>query len=359
MKVPFVDLKASYLEHRAEIDAALQDVLEKTAFIKGPKLEAFEEAFARYVGARHCVGVSSGTEALKLALEALGVGPGDEVVIPANTFVATAFAATALGAVPRFVDCEEETLLLDVDRVAEAVTERTKAILPVHLYGRVLDLGPLRRLGLPLVEDAAQAHGAERDGLRAGAQGLAAGFSFYPGKNLGAFGDAGAVVTSDDALAERVSLLRTYGERVKYEHLIRGHNARMDALQAAILQPKLERLDDANERRREAARFYDESLRVRHLPYEAGHVYHLYVIRVRNRETLQARLAEEGVAAQIHYPIPLHLQPCFKDLGYGVGSFPRAERAAQEVLSLPIYPQITREQLEHVVEVVNREAESA
>lgn len=359
MNVPFVDLKADYLEIRDEVDAAIRDVIENSQFIRGPRLEAFEREFARFVGTEHCVGVSSGLEALKLSLEVLGVGAGDEVVVPANTFVATALAASALGAVPRFVDCDDETLLMDPARVAEAVGPRTRAILPVHLYGRVLDVAPLREFGIPIVEDAAQAHGARCGEVAAGTQGALGCFSFYPAKNLGAYGDGGAVVTSDRELRDQLVLLRNYGEGVKYEHSVRGYNARLDGLQAAVLSVKLARLERNNERRREAARYYDEHLRVRRLRFDEGHVFHLYVIRVRERARVMERLAEAGVQTQIHYPVPLHLQKCYHDLGYGEGSFPVAERAAHEIVSLPLYPQIRPEQLAHVVEVVNRVAESA
>jgi dTDP-4-amino-4,6-dideoxygalactose transaminase len=358
MKVRFVDLRADYEEVGEEAQSALTSVVESGQFILGPAVERFEAAFAAACDARHCVGVSSGTEALKLSLEALGAGPGHEVILPVNTFAATALAVSALGARPRLVDCEEESHLLDPVAAERAITDRTRAILPVHLYGRMVDLAPLEELGVPIVEDAAQAHGAEVDGVRAGSRGAAGCFSFYPSKNLGAYGDAGAVVTSHEGLAEELRSLRQYGQSSKYQHERLGYNARLDSLQAAVLEVKLRHLDDGNRRRRAAAAFYSAGLKEGiGRPGPEG-VFHLYVIRVHNRDQLQKELGEVGIETGIHYPIPLHLQPCFRDLGHAEGDFPVAERMAREILSLPIYPQIREDQLAYVVEQVNRLAEA-
>lgn len=358
MKVRFVDLRAEYEEVGEETQGALASIVEGGQFILGPAVERFEGAFAAACGARYCVGVSSGTEALKLSLEALGVGPGHEVIVPVNTFAATALAVSALGARPCLVDCEEESSLLDPVAAERAITDRTRAIVPVHLYGRMVDLAPLEGLGVPIVEDAAQAHGAEVDGSRAGSRGAAGCFSFYPSKNLGAYGDAGAVVTSREELAEELRSLRQYGQSTKYRHERLGYNARLDGLQAAVLEVKLRHLDDWTRRRRAAASFYSAHLK-QGIPRPGPEgVFHLYVIRVRNRDRLQKALGEVGIETGIHYPIPLHLQPCFRELGYAEGDFPVAERMAREILSLPMYPQIRDDQLTYVVEQVNRLAEA-
>jgi dTDP-4-amino-4,6-dideoxygalactose transaminase len=357
VKVPFVDLRAEYTEIGGEVRQALGAVIESAQFVLGPAVQSFEGAFAAACGADHCVGVSSGTDAIKLSLEALGVGPGDEVIVPANSFAASALAVSALGARPRLVDCEEESHLLDPAAADRALSDRTRAILPVHLYGRMVDLEPFERLGPPILEDAAQAHGAERAGFRAGSRGVAGCFSFYPSKNLGAYGDAGAVVTSDEGLAEELRRLRHYGQSTKYHHERRGYNARLDSLQAAVLEVKLRHLADWNRRRRAAAAYYDEHLREGIGRPVLDGVFHLYVIRVRNRDLLQKRLAEAGIETGVHYPIPLHLQGCFRDLGHAEGDFPVAERLSREILSLPMYPQIRPEQLDHVVERVNGLAE--
>ena len=358
MKVSFVDLGAEQLEIGDAIRDAMNAVVENTQFILGPAVEGFELAFARFCGTDHCVGVSNGTEALKLVLEALEIGPGDEVIVPANTFVATALAVCAVGARPKLVDCDPESHLIDTGAIEAALSDKTRVLLPVHLYGRMVDLDALSGLGLPIVEDAAQAHGAERGGLRAGAGGIAGCFSFYPSKNLGAYGDGGAVVTSDSGLADTLRSLRNYGQVAKYDHQRIGYNARLDALQAAVLHVKLSELDAGNRRRRAAAAFYSQHLAVE-LPRPGTEgVFHLYTIRVRDRDRLRKQLDEVGIETGVHYPIPLHLQGCFRDLGYSKGDFPNAERAAEEVLALPMYPQISEEQLAYVVEHVNRLAEA-
>lgn len=355
MKVPFVDLRAEYKEIRDEVDAAMRSVIEESHFILGPEVETFEDAFTHYIGTRYCISVSSGTEALKLALEAIEVKPGDEVVLPVNTFVATALAVTALGAIPRFVDCEEDSFLIDMEKVHDVIGPRTKAFIPVHLYGRVVDLDAVNAaISIPVIEDAAQAHGAESNGKRAGSVGLAGCFSFYPSKNLGAYGDGGAVVTSDNSLREQLKLLRNYGQTKKYHHEVKGGNSRLDGIQAAVLSVKLKYLDKWNVLRRTAASFYTENLKEGIPRTQGDSVYHLYVIRIKNRDELREKLASEGIATGIHYPIPLHLQGCFKDLPFANESFPIAEKLSGEILSLPMYPHIQPEQLEYVVEKVNQ-----
>jgi dTDP-4-amino-4,6-dideoxygalactose transaminase len=362
MRVPFVDLRANYQSIKDDIDAAMTGVLDKTAFILGAPLADFEERFATFCGVPHAVGVGSGLEALALTLEALGVGPDDEVVLPANTFVATAFAASRLGARPVLVDCIESTANIDPDQLEAAITPRTKVIMPVHLFGRLADMASINEIaarhGIPVVEDAAQAHGAENADGRAGSFGIAAGFSFYPAKNLGAFGDGGAVVTRDAALAEKLRLLRSYGQAVKNRHDILATNSRLDALQAAILGAKLPHLDSWNAARRHAAGLYRARLQGLDLilpepsdPAEA-HVYHLFVVRHPARDALIEKLGAAGVEAGVHYPIPVHLQPAYAALGHGPGSFPVAERLASESLSLPMFPEITTAQVDRVCDVL-------
>lgn len=359
MKVPFVDLKAEYLELHESIDAAIHEVIDQSHFILSPEVTAFEQAFASFSRATHCVSVANGTEALKLTLEALGVGHGDEVIVPVNTFAATALAVRGVGATPKFVDCDPETFLLDVTQAAAAVNSRTKAIMPVHLYGKLLDVTPLRRFGLPIVEDSAQAHGARQGDIVPGAVGDAACFSFYPSKNLGAYGDGGAVTTNRHDLYDRLLMLRNYGQRQKYVHETAGYNSRLDGLQAAILSVKLKHLEAGNERRRAAAQRYDQQLVIPRPRIAPGDVHHLYVIQVARRDELAKQLKEHGIESGIHYPVPLHQQPCFADLGYATGQFPVAEKLAQQILSLPMFPQITREQLAYVISIVNRLAEPA
>ncbi|NPV09864.1 MAG: DegT/DnrJ/EryC1/StrS family aminotransferase [Anaerolineae bacterium] len=363
--MPLVDLRAQYLAIRDEIDAAIQSVLDSTRFIGGPELASFEAEFAAYCEAEHCVGVSSGTSALSLALDACGVGPGDEVVTTTHTFVATAEAIAHAGATPVLVDVDAATGTISPQQVELALTGRTRAILPVHLYGHPADLAPLlelcRRYDLFLIEDAAQAHGARYGGRRVGSQGHLACFSFYPGKNLGAYGDAGAVVTSDANLAERVRMMADHGRLPgsKYEHARVGSNQRMDALQAAILRVKLRHLDGWNALRRARADQYDrlfagsEAQPLRR-PSWGESVYHLYVVRVppTERERLQRRLTSAGIATGIHYPVPVHLQPAFAHLGYPLGTFPVAEALAATVLSLPLFPELEPSQVEFVADQV-------
>lgn len=358
--VPFVDLKMQFNELRDEIVPRITQVMENATFILGPDVAQFEENFAAYVGAQHCVGVESGTAALQFALEALEIGAGDEVILPANTYIASALAVSAAGARPVFVDVDD-AYLIDSELLGAALTPRTKAIMPVHLYGQAVPMQPImdfaHRHGLLIVEDAAQAHGARRDGRMAGSIGDAAAFSFYPGKNLGAYGDGGAIVTNDAGLADRLRLLRDFGQRKKYEHLIKGGNCRLDSIQAAVLDVKLHHLDAWNAARRRHAAAYDAALARIGITApvrlsEEGHVYHLYVIEVENRDRIAAGLRERGIATGIHYPIPIHLQPAYAELGIGRGAFPRTEASAQRVLSLPMFPELTARQIDLVTDAL-------
>lgn len=359
--VPLLDLAAEHDRVRSELDEAVRTVLDSASFVLGSELAAFEEEFASYLGVEHCVGVASGTDALLLALRACEVGPGDEVITPSFTFFAGPFAIAAVGAVPVFVDVEEPTAMLDLDQVRAAITPRTRAILAVHLYGRCVDLEALEALaaehGLRLIEDAAQAHGAAWKGRRAGAVGDMGCFSFYPSKNLGACGDGGAVVTGAPELAERLRLLRNYGQSRKNRHEIVGWNSRLDELQAAILRRKLPHLDAWNEARRLAARAYASLLDADLSPpgpeTSDKHVFHLYVVRARQREKLQRFLAREGVETGIHYPVPVHRQPAFERVPHIAPDLPVSDRLASEVLSLPMFPTISQGQIEHVADRAN------
>lgn len=332
-------------------------VMEDATFILGPDVGLFEENFAKYVDSRYCVGVESGTAALQLALEAFGIGKGDEVIIPANTYIASAIAVSAAGATPVLVDMDE-TYLIESSLLEAALTKRTKAIMPVHLYGQAVPMDPIldfaRRNRLRVIEDACQAHGARWHGRAVGSFGDVGCFSFYPGKNLGAYGDAGAVVTGDSPIADALRLLRDFGQRKKYEHSVKAGNCRLDTIQAAVLDTKLIHLDAWNAARRRNARRYDTRLSEigiappkRH--NDEAHVYHLYVIEVDDRAHVQRALAERGVSTGIHYPVPIHLQPAYADLGLGRGSFPRTERSAERILSLPMFAELTEEQIDYVV----------
>lgn len=360
--IPLVDLKAQYAAIREEVDAAMQRVIANTSFIMGPEVAAFEKAFAHFCDVEHAVGVASGTAALELSLRALDIGPGDEVITSAHTFIATAEAISAVGAKPIFVDIHPETYNLDPAHLAAAITPRTKAILPVHIYGQPADMTAISRVAaahdLPVVEDAAQAHGATWQGAKAGGLGTLACFSFYPGKNLGAYGDAGAVTTNDPALAERVALLRNHGRHAKYLHEIKGFGERMDALQAAILAAKLTHLADWTDARRRLAARYTAQLKdvegviTPAVAEAANPSWHLYVIRTPRRDDLLAYLKQHGIGAGIHYPIPLHLQPAYADLGLTRGALPVTEAVADTCLSLPIYPELTEAQQDRVIEAV-------
>jgi dTDP-4-amino-4,6-dideoxygalactose transaminase len=360
--VPLLDLRSQHLAVKDAVRTGFDAVLEHGRYVLGDEVARFESDFARFSGAPHGIGVANGTDALELALRAAGVGLGDEVVLPTNSFVATALAVVRAGATPRLVDCDPVAMLIDVAAVERAISARTKAVVPVHLYGQMADMDAVaalaRRAGLVIVEDAAQAHGAARHGRPPGAASAAAAFSFYPGKNLGAYGDGGAVVTSDPQIAERVRALRNYGSSVKYHHPVCGFNSRLDTLQAVVLQAKLALLAEWNAARRAAARRYDEMLGdvadvVRPVT-DAGneHVWHLYVVRVPRRERVIDGLRDGGIETGIHYPVPIHLQGAFASLGHRPGDFPVAERAAREVLSLPMFPHITGSQQERVVEAL-------
>lgn len=362
MRIPFVDLPAQYETLADEINAAVTGVMKRCDFILGKDASLFEAEFAEYCGAKHCVGVDSGTSALELALRAYGIGPGDEVITTANTFVATAFAASVLGATPVLVDIDPQTYNMDPAKLAAAVTERTKAVIPVHLYGCPADMTPIldvaRRHHLIVIEDACQAHGATYHGARTGTLGHAAAFSFYPGKNLGAYGDGGAVVTDDAEIARFIRVCRDQGQSEKYHHVMVGHNHRLDTLQAAILRVKLPHLDDWNDARRRNAAIYDEffadnpNVVTPSYPEGFQSAYHLYVIRVKNRDAVRKHLDEQGIACGIHYPIPIHLQPAYQHLGYMRGAFPITEAYADDILSLPMYAELTEEAIQHVVQEV-------
>jgi dTDP-4-amino-4,6-dideoxygalactose transaminase len=356
--IPFLDLPAQYRSIKREIDAAVAAVLESGQFILGPEVAAFEQEFADFCGAAHAVGVNSGTSALHLALLAAGVGPGDEVITVPNTFVATIAAIRYTGARPVLVDVDPASCNIDVRRIGPAVTGRTKAILPVHLYGQPADMDPIlgvaRRHRLLVIEDAAQAHGAAYRGRRVGGIGDLGCFSFYPGKNLGACGEGGIVVTNSPEYAGRIRMLRDWGQRRRYHHELPGYNYRLEGIQGAVLRVKLRRLEAWIDARRARARLYDRLLAERGIgppevmPY-AGHVYHIYPVRVPHRDRVRQALHDRGVQTAIHYPVPVHLQPAYRDLGYGPGSFPNAEALAREELSLPIYPELSAEAAQRVV----------
>ncbi|WP_125778240.1 DegT/DnrJ/EryC1/StrS family aminotransferase [Antribacter gilvus] len=362
MKVPFLDLAAQSAEIAGEVLPAWQDILASAAFVGGREVAAFEEEYAAYTGVGHCVGVANGTDAVELALRAVGVGPGDDVILPVNTFIATAEAVSRIGAVPVLVDVDDEHLLIDPAAVGAAVTPRTRAIVPVHLYGQVAPVEALEpvaaRHGLVIVEDAAQSQGASSARGRSGAMGRVAATSFYPGKNLGAAGDAGAVTTDDADVAAFVRNVSAHGSSVKYVHDRVGFNSRLDAVQAVVLRAKLRRLEGWNAARRAAAERYTALLadvpgvRVPATRPGSTDVWHLYVVRVEERERVLGELAAAGVGAAIHYPTPLHLTEAYASLGLGVGAFPVAEAAASRLLSLPMFPHLTAAQQERVVEVL-------
>lgn len=358
MNVPFLDLKAQHAPLRSELDAALAEVLDTCAFAGGPFVARFEEAFASFCQSPHAVAVGNGTDALWLSLLALGIGPGDEVITAPSTFMATAEAISFTGATPTFADVDEATCNLDPSLLATALTPRTKAIIPVHLFGQPADMDPILNFArdhqLAIIEDASQAHGAEYKGKRVGSFGQAACFSFYPGKNLGALGEAGAVVTRDPELAQRLRILRDHGQSRKYHHAVIGWNARMDGLQGAALSVKLRHLARWNTQRRAHARLYHELLESVPgilLPQEADyarHIYHLYPIRVPHRDQILHALGQRGITCGIHYPVPVHLQAAYRHLQRPPGSFPRAERAAETLLSLPMFPELTPDQIHYV-----------
>ncbi|MCB0214357.1 MAG: DegT/DnrJ/EryC1/StrS family aminotransferase [Anaerolineae bacterium] len=362
-QVPFVDLAAQYTAIETEINQAISKTLHGTDFILGEEVNLFEQEFAAYCETNYAVGVNSGTSALELALRAYGIGPGDEVITAANTFIATALVISYTGAIPVLVDVDPQTYTMDISRLENAITPRTKAIMPVHLYGHPANMDPIVEIAkhyeLVVIEDACQAHGAKYMGKRVGSLGHAAAFSFYPAKNLGAYGDGGMIVTNDAGVAESTRLMRNYGSLKKYHHLIQGYNRRLDTLQAAVLRIKLKYLETWNQARRQHAQVYHNLLVDTSVvtPVEAGGtepVHHLYVIRVKNRDRLRAYLTKNGIATGIHYPIPIHLQPAYQELGYKQGDFSVAETYAQQILSLPMYPELTSDLIQHVTEIIKK-----
>lgn len=364
MQIPLVDLKTQYQTLKKEVDLSLEKVLLSGSFIKGDFLERFEKDFAKFVGTKHCIGVASGTDALHLSLVALNIGKGDEVILPVNTFVATAYAVAFTGATPVFVDIDPITSNIDVRLIEEKITKKTKAVIPVHLYGQPAEMDKLLAIAkkhrLFVLEDAAQAHGATYKKKAVGNFGKLAAFSFYPGKNLGAYGDGGAITTNSSKLNKILRQLREYGAKTKYEHQRVGYNSRLDAMQAAILQIKLRYLPRWNEKRRKAALYYDKHLKK--MPFiktpvidkSAASVYHLYVIRTPKRDKLIKHLTMDDIQTGIHYPKPLHLQKSLKYLGYKKGDFPVAEKISRQILSLPIYPELILTQQDYIVESIKK-----
>ena len=360
--IPFVDLEAQYQSIEREVNAAIEQALLQGDFILGAEVDAFEQAYARFVGVEQAVGVSNGLDALRLALMALDIGPGDEVILPANTYIATALAVSAVGARPVLVDCDASTYNIDVDAVASAITSRSRAVIPVHLTGQAADMEVIatiaERHGLAVIEDAAQAHGTRYRGRLCGALGTLGCFSFYPAKNLGAYGDGGIITTDDARLAERLRGLRHYGQLRKNEHSEKGLNARLDTLQAAILKVKLRHLIEWNAARVRHAETYRQclqgvgDLRMQGQAPYSSHIYHLFVIETDDRDALQQHLSAAGIHTGIHYPTPIHLQPAYADLGYHKGDFPQTERLAHRILSLPMFPELRDEQIARVVETI-------
>jgi dTDP-4-amino-4,6-dideoxygalactose transaminase len=360
MKVDIFTLKKQYDQIKDELKEPIEKVMQSAGFILGEDVGLFEKEFAGYCGVKYGIGVNSGTDALFLACLACGIVKGNEVVTPAYTYIATSLGISMTGARPVFVDIDEKTCNIDISKIEKAITKRTKAILLVHLYGHPADIGPIMRIAkkhkLKVIEDCAQAHGALYKNKKVGSFGDAACFSFYPTKNLGAFGDGGMVITNSEEIRDRMLLLRDYGRKGRYEHIIKGYNSRLDTLQAAILRVTLKHLDEWNEKRRKNAALYTKLFKESKLdivlPREADyakHVYHLYTVRVKNRENVMEKLADKGVRTLIHYPIPIHLQKCYKELGYQKGCFPISERCCEEILSLPMYPELTEEEINYVV----------
>ena len=362
MNIPFVDLVSQYQTLQDEIVPAMENIMSKAQYILGNDVSLFEREFADYCEASYAIGVDSGTSALELALRAYGIGAGDEVITVANTFIATALAISKIGAKPVFVDITPDTYLMDVTKIEKNITPKTKAILPVHLYGHPVDMDAIMEIArenkLIVIEDACQAHGAKYKGRRTGSLGHAAAFSFYPGKNLGAYGDGGIVVSNDKRVEEFVKMYRDYGQKIKYHHCMQGYNHRLDTLQAAVLRIKLRRLDTWNQNRRRSAEIYKKFLSDSPvtLPEEESYaesVYHLFVIRTENREELKVYLQSQGISAGIHYPVPIHLQEAYRDLNYERGDFPITEEYADQILSLPMYPELTPGSAGYVAETVN------
>ncbi|MFH1369587.1 MAG: DegT/DnrJ/EryC1/StrS family aminotransferase [Elusimicrobiota bacterium] len=361
-KIPFGDLAVSYKAHKKELDAAIQRVLDRGWYILGEELQSFEKKFASYCGSAHAVGVGSGTEALHLALVASSAGPGDEVITVPNTAVPTVSAISFSGATPKFVDIDQKTYTMDPSKLEAAITPKTKAIIPVHLFGHCCDMDLIneiaKKYNITVIEDACQAHGAQYKTKKSGILGKMGCFSFYPSKNLGAYGDGGMITTDDKTLAEKLVFLRNYGQEKRYFHKIVGFNSRLDEIQAAVLEVKLPYLDEWNQRRRQLAGMYVEllgNLPEVVLPSEAGnskHIFHLFVIKCKDRDNLQKHLAENGVGTLIHYPVPVHLQKSYRFLGYPASSFPIAEKNAGEILSLPMYPELFSKDIEQIAEII-------
>lgn len=362
MQVPFVDLKAQYASIKTEVNQAISNVLENCNFILGREVEEFEISFAKFIGINYAVGVSNGLDALKMALEVLGIGDKDEVIIPANTFIATALAVSAVGASPVLVDIDPNTYNIDPSLIENAITAQTKAIMPVHLYGQAADMTQVidiaKKHNLLVVEDAAQSHGSHYEGRTTGTFGKVGCFSLYPGKNLGAYGDAGIVVTADKELADKISRLRNYGQKQKYYHSEKGLNNRLDTLQAAVLNVKLKYLADWNAKRAYNASLYSkylsevEEVKTPQTASNRDHIFHLYVVRVKEREKLQKFLLEKGVTTIIHYPIPIHMQEAYNNLGYSTGAFPITEAFASEIVSLPMFPELSEEQIKYTSDMI-------
>lgn len=360
MKIAFLDFKGPYEELKDELDGAYRRVMESGWYILGKEVEAFESEFAAYCGVKHCIGVGNGLEALHLILRAMDIGPGDEVIVPANTYIATWLAVSYAGAKPVPVEPDEMTFNINPELIERVITERTKAIMPVHLYGQAADMDAVNAIAkkhkLKVIEDAAQSQGARYKGRRAGALGNAAGFSFYPGKNLGAIGDGGAVTTNDDVLADKIRVLRNYGSRVKYYNEVKGYNSRLDELQAAFLRVKLKKLDEWNARRAVAASEYlavlkdAKNIALPYVPDWAEPAWHLFVIRSDKRDALQKHLADSGIGTLIHYPVPPHLSGAYAELGYKAGNFAITERIAESVLSIPMGPHLKRGDLKYVID---------
>ena len=362
MKIPFVSFRPMEKELNKELNEAFERVFARSWYIEGSEDEAFEKSFAEFCGVQYCVGVGNGLDALMLILKALGIGESDEVIVPSNTYIATALAATYVGAVPVFVEPDIRTFNIDPDLLEQAVTSKTKAIIPVHLYGQACDMDPIMRIarekGLYVVEDCAQAHGATYKGKKVGSFGDAAGFSFYPGKNLGALGDAGAVVTDNRELAEKVRVLGNYGSDYKYHHIYKGNNSRLDELQAAFLAAKLPHLERMNEERRRIARRYSEGIKnpkviTPFVPDDCVPVWHIYGIRCAERDALEKALNEKGIGTNKHYPIPMHLQECYKDLKIHKGALPVSEEISATELSIPMYYGLTDEEIDYIIDAIN------
>ncbi len=361
--IPFVDLKSQLKDIRSEILQGFESVLNECNFILGKPVQEFETAFAKYCTTKYSIGVASGLDAIHLALEALNIGPGDEVIVQANTYIATALGVSMAGAKPVIVDADEKTFLMDMNKVKKAITSKTKAVLPVHLYGRMTELSELEELskkhGFAIVEDAAQSHGSiDSKGRKSGAVGKAGCFSFYPGKNLGCYGDGGAIATNDEALKKQLEALRNYGSPQKYHHPIKGYNSRLDTIQATVLSTKLKRLDEYNRKRYEAAKKYNEALSgindlvLPEIPKAGSHVFHLYVVRTERRDELVDFLNKNGVGSVIHYPTPIHLHGAYSELGHKKGDFPVAEKMSAQILSLPMFPELTDQQIETVAKQI-------